>query len=352
MKRLLFLFFLLLLLAAAGLVLGFLGLQRWGDSPRHLSAAAEVTLEAGESLKNFSQELAHAGVVEHPLLFQLWTRLFSRYERFQAGRYLVPAEYSIRGLVQDVQSGNVYNPVVLQFTIPEGFTISKIADRLAALGVGSREEVLSVSTDPAFIAQHGVTAQSLEGYLYPATYQFTEFPDVRTALATMIEVFWKKVPPTYEQDVSEKGLSLHEAITFASLIELETHHDSERSMVSEVIWNRLQRNIALAIDASIIYGIDDYEGDLKRVHLDDAGNLYNTRKHRGLPPGPIGSPSIKSLEAVLTPSANGYFYYVLDLETGLHNFSKSLKEHNGFVQKMLRDRRKIRAQAVPDSKNQ
>lgn len=315
-------------------------LHLWGKHERYLPSEAVVQLDRGESLREFSRELTAAGLIEHPLLFELWVRLYSNYELFQAGRYRASGTFSVADLTGSILAGKVYNPLVLQYTIPEGFTLTQIAARLEANGVGDIAAFNYLASDREFLDSLGVLAPSLEGYVYPATYSFTEHPDLQGALRVMVESFWDNLPEGYEAAVNERGLTLQEAVTFASLIELETHHDSERPYVSEVIWNRLKSGIALGIDAALIYGIEDYDGDIKWRHLEDDSNLYNTRKHRGLPPGPIGSPSRKSLEAVLTPSAFGYYYYVLDVETGFHNFSKSLDEHNRYVQKLLRDKRK------------
>ena len=133
------------------------------------------------------------------------------------------------------------------------------------------------------------------------------------------------------------GLTLDQAVTFASLIEMETMQESEKRLIAEVIWRRLKRGEPLGIDAAIIYGIPDYDGDIKWVHLRDAKNRYNTRIHKGLPPTPIGAVSRVSLEAVLEPTNFGYYYYVLDaVDHTHHTFSKTLAEHNLNVQKYLR----------------
>ncbi len=141
-------------------------------------------------------------------------------------------------------------------------------------------------------------------------------------------MFWRELPPSYEENCKAKGLILYQCVTFASLIELETKFDDERSMISEVIWRRLKAREPLGIDAALIYGIPNYDGDIKWVHLRDRKNKYNTRIFAGLPPSPIGSPSRDSLAAVLTPTNFGYRYYVLDIQIGeRHHFSKSPSEH-------------------------
>ena len=153
----------------------------------------------------------------------------------------------------------------------------------------------------------------------------------------MVRTFWEKLPKGYEAKVRKRGLSLERAVTFASLIEMETLLDEERSKVSEVIWARLKKGEPLAIDAALIYGIKNYKGNIRWRHLKDRSNKYNTRIYKGLPPSPIGSVSVASLEAVLNPTSEGYYYYVLKPDSSQsHHFSKTLKEHNQHVQKLVR----------------
>jgi UPF0755 protein len=280
-------------------------------------------------------------LISHPILFEYWVKQFDKYSKYQAGTYRFEDDISPANISKKFRKGDIYEPVVLQFTIPEGFTLKQIIERLHRHEVCSIEDCLDLSSNQEFIKELKLDAPNLEGFLYPATYRFTKSPSARHVFSKMVKTFWKRLPKNYLNRIQEKKLSLREAVTMASLIELETSQDEERALVAEVIWNRLNKGIALAIDASIIYGIEDYDGDLKWKHLKDTENPYNTRVHRGLPPGPIGSPSAKSLEAILNPSSFGYMYYVLDVDLDeKHHFSKTLKEHNKYVQKLVRKKRK------------
>jgi len=341
-----FLKFLILLILFLALVLGgmFLWgtsyLQRWAETPVALSGPAEVKLKRGMRLRTISRALSEEKLVSSPVLFEAYVRFYSSFERFQAGPYRFEESVSPKDIAATMTRGETYQPLVVQITIPEGFTYEQAALRLVAAGVGSDEEFTELFDDTQFMESLGIKGKTLEGYLYPATYPFSEVPTAKNAIRRMVETFFANLPENYETSVEEKGLSLTEAVTFASLIELETKFDDERSKVSEVIWNRLNRKMALGIDAAIIYGISDYKGDLTWKHLKDATNPYNTRIHGGLPPTPIGSPARNSLEAVLTPTDEGYLYYVVDLDQGgRHHFSKSLKEHNKWVRKLVRAKR-------------
>ena len=315
-------------------------LEIWSNTPRVIAEPVEYEFKAGTSLSMLSRDLYAKGVVSNHILFRLWVRFFKDYSRFQAGPYRFEGSMSPVDVVQRIVDGDTHVPIVFQVTVPEGFTAEQVFARLIAGGIGSAKEFSALFTDKEFLKKHKIPSPSLEGYLYPATYSFTHLPTAEEALEEMIDTFWRRLPESYEQDIQARDLSLHDAVTIASLIELETRFDEERDMISEVIWARLNKGYPLGIDAAIIYGIEDYDGNIRSKHLKDKSNPYNTRLHKGLPPTPIGSPSSASLQAVKTPTDHGYFYYVVDLDLeGRHHFSKSLKEHNRYVRKFVRDER-------------
>ncbi|MCB0320277.1 MAG: endolytic transglycosylase MltG [Bdellovibrionales bacterium] len=328
MKRLLLLFILIILLAVAGQQ-GFRHLQLWGQTPITILEPRDIALEKGMGLSSLSKQLSTAGLIQNPTLFRLWVKYFSDYSRFQAGPYRFEHKVSPSDIATRMISGEIYLPVLYEITIPEGYTILQVGQKIAEAELGTTEEFVDIARSIELLKHYDIPATSFEGYLFPATYRLTEKKSLEELLEMFVETFFSRLPLNYRTALSERELSLHQAVTFASLIERETRLTEEMPIVSEVIWNRLQRNIPLAIDASLIYGITDYDGDIKNSHLKDASNLYNTRMHPGLPPGPIASPSTAALEAVLTPTAFGYYYYVVDAnDFSRHSFSKSLSEHN------------------------
>jgi UPF0755 protein len=301
-----------------------------------MSAETDVKLDPGTSLTNLARTLGQAQVIDNALMFQLYVRFVSRnYRSFQSGTYRFEGQVTPVFVVEKMIRGESYNPIVLTIPVPEGFTVKALIDRLAAHGVGTHGQIRTLTRDPNFLKRWRIPGSSVEGYVYPATYNFYAMPTAADALGEMIKTFWQNLPASYEKNVEKMGLSLHQAVTFASLIELETQTDDERPLVSEVIWRRLKDKAPLGIDAALIYGIPDYAGDLKWTHLSDASNPYNTRIRKGLPPGPIGSPSRRSLEAVLTPASEGNYYYVLKAGTTRHTFSKTLAEHNRHVKELV-----------------
>ncbi|MCB0333514.1 MAG: endolytic transglycosylase MltG [Bdellovibrionales bacterium] len=335
----------MILLFGAAAIIGYFQLQDWSKEPFPLSRPATISFPRGTPLLFLSGQLEKKGLVSSAALFRVWVKYFSDFTKFQAGQYRFEESVSPEMIARTIIDGDIYEPVVVQITVPEGFTNAKIAARLEALNIGDQNEILDLMNDPIFLKEHLIPSSSTEGFLYPATYNFTVFPTSKEVLTKMVDTFWERIPEEYEVEVKEKGLTLTEAVTFASLIELETRVEEEKPKVAEVIWRRLHSNVALAIDASIIYGIDSFDGNLRWKHLKDKSNPYNTRVHRGLPPTPIGSPSLSSLLAVLHPSNEGYFYYVLDLEDGTHHhFSKSLQEHNSHVKKLVQEQKKRKQQ--------
>lgn len=327
---------LIMILGGVAASLGVWRLNRWAETPIEISAPTQVEFSRGTSLLALSQLLNDYQAIDHPTYFHLWVKLFSNYSRFQAGLYKFEGPTSPKQIAEVIISGKIFEPIVLQYTIPEGFNTKLIAKRLAANGVGDEQHILALFKNQQFLKSLKIPGATLEGFFYPATYQFVRTVTPQEAIRHAVETFWNKLPVGYEEAVQSKGLSLLEAVTFASLIEVETKHNDEKPKIAEVIWRRLKNREPIGIDAAIIYGIKDYRGDIKVQHLRDASNPYNNRLFKGLPPTPISSPAVSSLEAVLNPTNEGYYYYVYDVETiDRHHFSKTLAEHNQYVKKLV-----------------
>ena len=323
-------------------VAGLWKLQHWGDASHSLTTPRSVYFPTRTSLRTLAQTLEQKGIIDSALLFRLFVRCCSDFKKFQAGDYRFAGNTSPVQIATRIIAGDIHIELHLRFTVPEGFTLAKIVARMAEHRLGTQAELQQLARDPDLLTSLKINAASLEGYLYPATYSFYQkLPTARQVFARLVAKWQAMLPADYEPRVAEKGLTLHKAVTMASLIELETAHDDERSKISEVIWKRLKDRTPLGIDAAVIYGIKDYKGDLKRRHLRDASNPWNTRIHRGLPPTPIGSPSLASLLAVLNPTNEGHYFYVLIPDgTKRHHFSRTLREHNRHVRKLMRAARR------------
>lgn len=313
-------------------------LQVWGDRPLYFVGQRDLNFPAQTRLQQLADDLVVRGVIDSSLLFKLLVRWNYDFQKFQAGYYRFSDSATPRQVIERIIAGQVHLELFLQLTVPEGFTLKKIIARLVKQGVGSQEELTALAHDRRFLASLAISASSLEGYLYPATYRFYRtFPDGQQVFSAMVAKLREVVPADYHTKLAERHLTFDQALVMASLIELETAHDDERPRVAEVIWSRFKDDIPLGIDASIIYGIEDYRGDLTWKHLRDRNNPYNSRIHKGLPPTPIASPSLASLLAVVEPSNEGNYFYVL-IPDGKkrHHFSKSLREHNRHVRKLIR----------------
>jgi UPF0755 protein len=291
-----------------------------------------VMLRSGYSTRRIAAELKNAGVIDSIHAFLVWHR-FHHGRALKAGEYLFEKPADIREVHSRLARGDVYEHTVV---VPEGFTIFDIAAAVQEAGLGSSQEFLEVAkTNTALIADLDPQARSLEGYLFPDTYQFTRTQTVAEIVGLMVKRF--------RREASEIGLTgdVHRTVTMASIIEKETAVPEERRLVASVYYNRLAKNIALAADPSVIYAelLDGtYQGALHHADM-HVRSPYNTYVHAGLPPGPIGNPGRSALEAALHPAESNYYYFVSDGNSH-HRFARSLEEHNRNVAAFRRALRK------------
>jgi UPF0755 protein len=281
-----------------------------------------VLLRPGYSTRRIGNELRNAGVIRSPYAFLIW-HYFHRGRSLKAGEYLFDKAADLREVHSRLARGDVYVHTVV---VPEGFTIFDIAKAIEESGLGSSQDFLNLAkTHIKLIADLDPQARSLEGYLFPATYQFARTQSLRDMIGMMVKQFRQEagaiglVP----------GMDVHRIVTMASIVEKETAAPEERPMVASVYYNRLSRGIALDADPSIIYGelLDGtYQGALHHADM-HVNSPYNTYRHAGLPPGPIANPGRSALEAAMHPAVSEYYYFVSN-GNGHHRFAKSLEEHN------------------------
>jgi UPF0755 protein len=218
--------------------------------------------------------------------------------------------------------------------IPEGYNMFDIAQAIQNAGLGSSEEFLKVATsDTALIADLAPDAKTLEGYLFPNTYEFTRMQTMQEMAAAMVKQFRqvaREIGLTADlQDNGARKIDLQQTVILASIIEKETAAAEERPMVASVYYNRMTQHVALQADPSVIYAEllqGTYAGALHHADM-QFNSAYNTYTHPGLPPGPIGNPGKTSLEAAMHPADTDYFYFVSN-GNGHHRFARSLEEHN------------------------
>jgi UPF0755 protein len=212
--------------------------------------------------------------------------------------------------------------------VPEGFTMFDIARAIEAAGLGPAQDFLKVAeTDTALISDIAPNATSLEGYLFPDTYEFTRMMTMQEMAAAMVKEFRGVIRQIGLISTSAQPLEL--TVTMASIIEKETSVPEERPLVASVYYNRLAKKVALDADPSIIYAellAGTYAGALHHADM-RFDSPYNTYTHIGLPPGPIGNPGKTSLEAAMHPAQSDYYYFVADAQ-GHHRFAQTLEEHD------------------------
>jgi peptidoglycan lytic transglycosylase G len=279
-----------------------------------------VLLRPGYSSRKIASELRSAGVIRSENAFLLW-HYWHHKGRLKAGEYMFDKPSNEIAVHQRLVHGDVYVHTVV---IPEGYTMFDIAKVIEDAGLGSRQEFLStVRSQAALINDLDPEARSLEGYLFPNTYQFTRTQSMQDMVAIMVKEF--------RQVTQQIGLNsdVHRTVTMASIIEKETAVPEERPVVASVYYNRLDKRIALDADPSVIYAkmIDgSYQGALHHADM-QIESPYNTYRHAGLPPGPIANPGRSSLEAAMHPATTDYYYFVSN-GNGHHRFASSLEEHN------------------------
>ena len=279
-----------------------------------------VLLRPGYSTRRIAAELKSAKVIRSEYSFVIW-HYFHRKHSLKAGEYLFESPANEIDVHKRLVRGDIY---VYTVVIPEGYTMFDIANAIQEAGLGSRDEFLKIAqSETALVSDLAPEAHSLEGYLFPNTYQFTRTQSMQEMVSAMVKQF--------RQVAQQIGLSndVQKTVTMASIIEKETGIPDERPLVASVYYNRLANHIALDADPSVIYAEllnGNYQGALHHADM-RIDSPYNTYRHPGLPPGPIGNPGKSSLEAAMHPAQTDYYYFVSD-GNGRHRFAHSLEEHN------------------------
>ncbi len=287
-----------------------------------------LLLPAGASFAKVAGILADGGVIASRGKFELLARMRGDATRIKAGTYAFQEPATPGQVLDRLVAGDVMR---LQFTIPEGFTLAEIAARLEAEKFIRASDFLALTRAPAFLRELGVAAPSLEGYLFPETYTVVAGSSPRNLIETMVRQFRSRVDAKLVAAANKQGLSLHQLVTLASIIQKEAGTVAEMPLISAVFHNRLQQGIPLQADPTVIYGIEDFDGNLTGGHLATA-TPYNTYRMRGLPPTPIASPGEQALRAAAQPADVDYLYFVARGD-GTHVFSTTLKEHNRNVRR-------------------
>ncbi|PIE35057.1 aminodeoxychorismate lyase [candidate division KSB3 bacterium] len=329
------------LLLFVGICLGVLGyatvkVYTFLTVPPDVEAVERIVLiEPGTSLRKTAEILRNASVISDKNLFMILGRFHRKGKSIKAGEYLFTTSMLPIDVLEQLQDGKIYFRTV---TIPEGYTSYQTTDLLAEQGFGDKETFLALVFDKSFAASLDVEADSLEGYLYPNTYYIHHGMDEKAILKKMVQEFWKIMTPEIRQEIEQKGATIHEIVTLASIVEKEARVAEERELISAVYTNRLNIKMKLDSDPTVIYGLKNFDGNLTKADL-KKDTPYNTYRRRGLPPGPIANPGQPSIIAAIRPADVKYLYFVARND-GTHKFSKSYEEHLQAVREYQKKRRK------------
>jgi len=295
---------------------------------RALAPAAEVdapvlfAVARGETLRSIAHNLEERGLVRDSRSIIWLARWRDLAGELRAGEYLISPSQGPEEILERIAAGQVET---YQVALPEGLTARQIGERLEAAQLVEAEAFEKIVRDPALAEKLGIEGQTLEGYLFPETYRLPRgLPPEEVARVLVGQFFeaWKSIEPA----AREQKLSMLDVVTLASIVEKETGAADERPLIAAVFRNRLKKGMRLETDPTVIYGIPDFDGNLRRRDLENSDNPYNTYRIRGLPPGPIASPGADALRAVVAPADVDYLYFV-SRNDGTHKFSRTYREH-------------------------
>ncbi|MDM7274472.1 endolytic transglycosylase MltG [Sulfurihydrogenibium azorense] len=292
----------------------------------------EITIPKGSSTFEIGEILEKEGVIINKYIFIIYTKIHKD-ETIKAGTYQFKGNYSLKDIYEKLAKGEVK---LRLFTIVPGDNLLDIAEKLEKENILKKEDFIKFVFNKENVKKYGLVGESFEGYFPPESYALDEKETVETLIAKFLELFKKRYLPYKEKieskDYSQfykKRITFYEAMIIASLIEKETYIPEEKPIIASVIFNRLKSNMKLDIDPTVIYALrlkNLYFGNLTKENM-RIDSPFNTYKYKGLPPTPICSFSLSSLEAVLNPAKTNYFYYVLSKDRKRHIFSDNYQDH-------------------------
>ena len=301
-----------------------------------------VFIPPHEGILGIAGRLSDADVVRSRLAFLATAMARGVPRSLKAGEYEVPQNATTWSVVTLLESGHVRQRAVLH---PEGATVAELGRLFETEELAPADVIARVATDKKFLTAHGIEAPSAEGYLFPDTYQFVRGMTPEEMLGRMVHRMRTKLTPSIRERAQARGLSVHELLTLASIIEREAVVKDEQQLISAVFWNRLRIGMPLQADPTVQYAVAKERRALSRADL-LVDHPYNTYVRTGLPPGPIASPGLGAIEAALDPAPVKYLFFVAQ-DDRRHHFSMSIDEHNRAVARYRRMRTSEGASRAP-----
>ena len=329
MKKIIIIVVILMLLGA------FVGATVTWDIIRYANAPLSASLDEKEVIISPNQRfnavlatLSQAGLNISVFKFKCIARVKGFDKQIKAGEYVILSNMSPMDIFNVLVNGKER---LYRITIPEGYTMAQISDLVEQSGWDIKKAFLSLTKDPDFIKTLKIDALTLEGYLFPDTYYFPKNITAEKMIAYMVAHFKTVFTSEWEKRAQDLGLTVHQTVTLASIIEKETGAAQERPVISSVFHNRLKKGMRLESDPTVIYGIEDFDGNITRKHLATM-TPYNTYRIKGLPPGPIANPGKEAIKAALYPADTKYLFFVSKKDS-THHFSTNISAHNRAVRK-------------------
>ena len=265
-----------------------------------------------------------------------WIARYSgKAEKLRAGEYELDSSQTPGEILGDLLKGKV---VLHEITIPEGLTTAQTASIFSQAGYGDAGSFIKAARDGKLLSRFNVKGLNAEGYLMPETYRFPKSASATQIITKLVSTFFEKVEQLKLSNQPGSSLAFNEIITLASIIEKETGNKEEYRLISAVFHNRLKKGMLLQADPTVIYGLPDFDGNIRKKDL-SYDSPYNTYRYRGLPPGPISNPGLPAIEAAYNPAKTDYLYFVATKSEGRHYFSNNLPEHNRAVIKYQLNKR-------------
>lgn len=288
-----------------------------------------IKIRAGMSTSEIADQLAEKNVISSSLKFRIVSRLRDYDDKMKPGTYVFSENMEDEEVFEKILNGEKF---VVTFTIPEGFGVKEIANRLYDLDIVDKKDFLDEAKNFQpydYMKKQKNVFYSAEGFLFPDTYTIETDYSVEEILNLMAKNFDERLSEEMRKKAEEKNLTIYELITLASIVEKEVKFDEDRAIVAQVFFKRLQLNMPLQTDATLQYLMDTPKED---VSIEDTkiDSPYNTYQHAGLPPGPIANPGLESIEAVLNPADTNYLYFVADRD-GHNHYSDTYEEHMDLV---------------------
>ena len=285
----------------------------------------DIIIPANSTARQIADILQEKNLIHSQRAFLTYCKRQGLDSSLMAGHYRFSRSQRLADIATAIATGKV---VTISFTIPEGFTVKQIGDLLVKKNIVTREswgQAVAANYDYKFLKGLLPGEKSLEGFLFPDTYIISEDTSAQQIVDAMLshfELLWQQ---EFAVLAKSRGQSINEVVTIASLIEEEASVSDERSIISGVIYNRLQRDMLLQIDATILYCLPEHQEVIYYRDL-EVDNPYNTYRYSGLPPGPIANPGKESIEAALKPDKHNYLYYVAKGD-GSHHFTETYAQH-------------------------